>query len=345
MALLDIAIAGGGIGGMAAAIALMRQGHRITVYEQASGWGRVGADVNLTPNVVKALDGLGGQVGAYIRREGAQPTFRISRDWDTGLETSRLGMGQTAQQQYGAPQVTIHRADLLAALAAEVPESQILLGRRLKSLAQDDAGVELQFEDGSSARHEVLIGADGIANFIDRDFDLNPVTVLKAGVAARLRNDGLEHAMAKDPGRVQPMLDLYRCRTAQYALNTCCFARHPLTQRISRLLLRAGISFGRGNDITLTQEEIARLVATRRETVTDILNRFAREGVIELHRSVIRILRRDILRTHSCDCFTEEMKLEKNCAQSIASMFRGFEYGASADKRQRPNESITAGAA
>lgn len=162
MAALDIAIAGGGIGGMAAAIALMRQGHRVTVYEQASGWGRVGADVNLTPNVVKALDGLGGQVGAQVRRDGAQPTFRISRDWDTGLETSRLGMGQTAEQQYGAPQVTIHRADLLAALAAEVPERQILLGRRLKSLVQDDAGVLLQFEDGSSARHEVLIGADGI---------------------------------------------------------------------------------------------------------------------------------------------------------------------------------------
>jgi salicylate hydroxylase len=162
MAALDIAIAGGGIGGMAAAIALMRQGHRVTVCEQASGWGRVGADVNLTPNVVKALDGLGGQVGAQVRRDGAQPTFRISRDWDTGLETSRLGMGQTAEQQYGAPQVTIHRADLLAALAAEVPERQILLGRRLKSLVQDDAGVLLQFEDGSSSRHEVLIGADGI---------------------------------------------------------------------------------------------------------------------------------------------------------------------------------------
>ena len=162
MASLDIAIAGGGIGGMAAAIALLRQGHRVTVYEQASGWGRVGADVNLTPNVVKALDGLGGQVGAQIRLEGAQPTFRISRDWDTGLETSRLGMGQTAEQQYGAPQVTIHRADLLAALAAEVPERQILLGRRLKALEQDDAGVCMQFEDGGSAHHEVLIGADGI---------------------------------------------------------------------------------------------------------------------------------------------------------------------------------------
>jgi DNA-binding XRE family transcriptional regulator len=120
-----------------------------------------------------------------------------------------------------------------------------------------------------------------------------------------------------------------------------------VAKQLLQLAQRFGTQEGGAMRVThdLTQEEIARLVATRRETVTDILNRLAREGVIELHRSVIRILRRDILRTHSCDCFTEEMKLEKNCTQSIASMFMGFEYGASADKRQRPNESITAGAA
>jgi len=84
MAELDIGIAGGGVGGLTAAIALRRAGHRVTVHEQARQWMRVGADVNLTPNVVKALDGLGGQVGAAIRRDGAQPTFRISRDGLSG---------------------------------------------------------------------------------------------------------------------------------------------------------------------------------------------------------------------------------------------------------------------
>ncbi len=162
MAGLDIGIAGGGVGGMSAAIALARSGHRVTVYEQAKGWGRVGADINLTPNVVKALDGLGGGIGAAIRREGAQPTFRISRDWDTGLETSRLGMGGVAQEHYGAPQVTIHRADLLAALSAEFPAEQVLLGRRVAAITQDAQGVHLSFEDGSTARHDVLVGADGI---------------------------------------------------------------------------------------------------------------------------------------------------------------------------------------
>lgn len=162
MAELDIGIAGGGVGGLTAAIALRRAGYRVTVHEQARQWMRVGADVNLTPNVVKALDGLGGQVGAAIRRDGAQPTFRISRDGLSGAETSRLGMGGQAEQRYGAPQVTIHRADLLAALAAELPATCVHFGRRVAGLAQDDGGVTLAFEDGAQARHDVVIGADGI---------------------------------------------------------------------------------------------------------------------------------------------------------------------------------------
>jgi salicylate hydroxylase len=162
MAGLDIGIVGGGVGGLTAAIALRRAGHRVTVHEQARQWMRVGADVNLTPNVVKALDGLGGQVGAALRRDGAQPTFRISRDGLSGAETSRLGMGGQAEQRYGAPQVTIHRTDLLAALAAEIPADAVHFGRRLAGLAQDDDGVTLSFEDGTQARHDVVVGADGI---------------------------------------------------------------------------------------------------------------------------------------------------------------------------------------
>lgn len=162
MSQLNIGIAGGGIGGLTAAIALQRAGHTVQVYEQARQWMRVGADINLTPQVVKALDGLGGGIGQALRRDGAQPTFRISRDWDTGLETSRLGMGNIAQEQYGAPQVTIHRADLLSALAAEFPAGQVHFNKRVKALAQDAQGVTLTFEDGSTASHDVVIGADGI---------------------------------------------------------------------------------------------------------------------------------------------------------------------------------------
>lgn len=157
---LKIGIAGGGVGGLAAAIALKAQGHDVTVFEQAKGFSRVGADINLTPNVVRAIDGLG--AGASVRRLGARPTFRISRDWDTGQETSRLGMGDVAEQQYGAPQITIHRADILAALAEQFPIEQVHFAQRIRSLTQDDKGVQLAFEDGHQETFDVVIGADGI---------------------------------------------------------------------------------------------------------------------------------------------------------------------------------------
>ena len=159
---LNIAIVGAGIGGLTAAIALRAQGHTVTVYEQAAQFMRVGADINLTPNAVRALDGLGETVSQGIRASGARPTFRISRDWDTGLETSRLPMGDTAEQRYGAPQLTIHRADVLAAMAHAVPAECVLFSKRLRTLSQSDAGVSLLFEDGHQAQHDVVLGADGI---------------------------------------------------------------------------------------------------------------------------------------------------------------------------------------
>lgn len=160
MSTLKIGIAGGGVGGLAAAIALRKQGHEVTVFEQAKGFSRVGADINLTPNVVRAIDGLG--AGAAIRERGARPTFRISRDWDTGQETSRLGMGNIAEEQYGAPQVTIHRADIINALAENFPLENIQFDKRVRSLTQTDTDVHVQFEDGSESYFDVVVGADGI---------------------------------------------------------------------------------------------------------------------------------------------------------------------------------------
>ena len=160
MSSLKIGIAGGGVGGLAAAIALRKQGHDVTVFEQAKGFSRVGADINLTPNVVRAIDGLG--AGPAIRERGARPTFRISRDWDTGKETSRLGMSDIAEQQYGAPQVTIHRADIIHALAENFPLENIQFDKRIDTLRQSDAGVTVTFLDGGEATFDVVVGADGI---------------------------------------------------------------------------------------------------------------------------------------------------------------------------------------
>lgn len=157
---LRIAIAGGGIGGMAAALALQNQGHEVTIFEQARAFGRIGADVNLTPNAVHALDGLG--IGAALRRTAARPQFRISRIWDSGEETSRLPMSAAAEEKYGAPQLTIHRADLLEALEAPLQPGTIRFGARVSGLQQDSTSATLQFADGSSFAADLVIAADGI---------------------------------------------------------------------------------------------------------------------------------------------------------------------------------------
>jgi salicylate hydroxylase len=160
MATLKTGIVGAGIGGLTAAIALHRMGHDVVVFEQAKQFMRVGADINLTPNAVRALDGLG--IGDAVRRSAARPTHRISRTWDSGEETSRLEMSDAAEQKYGAPQLTIHRADLLAALADAFPAERVLFSRHAEAIVPDGDGIALRFADGSAERVDVLIGADGI---------------------------------------------------------------------------------------------------------------------------------------------------------------------------------------
>ena len=161
---LNIAIAGAGIGGLTAAIALHRAGHQVTVFEQSKAFLRVGADINLTPNAVRALDGLG--IGAAVRIPAARPTHRISRMWDSGEETSRLEMSDAAEQKYGAPQLTIHRADLLAALADVFPLEQVQFAKRAERVEHSDDGITLHFKDASQHRCDVLIGADGIHSVV-----------------------------------------------------------------------------------------------------------------------------------------------------------------------------------
>ena len=168
MGVLKIGIVGAGIGGLAAANALHQAGHDVVVFEQSRQFLRVGADINLTPNAVRALDGLGAGIAQAVRASAARPTHRISRTWDTGEETSRLAMGDEAERKYGAPQLTIHRADLLAALADAFSAERVRFGKRAQSIeARADGGVAIRFTDDSEATQlDVLIGADGIHSVV-----------------------------------------------------------------------------------------------------------------------------------------------------------------------------------
>lgn len=177
-----IGICGGGIGGLAAAIALRAAGRDdVVVYEQAPLFGRVGADINLTPNAVRALDGLG--VGDRLRETAARPTWRISRVWDTGAETSRLEMGDSAENRYGSPQLTMHRADLLAALDAALPADVVRLGNKIARVEPAGEGHRLLFADGGSAEVDILIGADGIHSAV-RTALFGPENPIFTGIVA-----------------------------------------------------------------------------------------------------------------------------------------------------------------
>lgn len=155
-----IAVIGAGIAGMAAAIALRQEGNEIMLFEQASKFRRIGAAINLTPNAVKVLDGL--KVGEQLRARASQPLYRLSRAWDTGEETSRLELGDTARSRYGAPQLMIHRADLLTALETALPADGVKLGKKFVGLDHSKASIVLHFEDGSTFAADAVIGADGI---------------------------------------------------------------------------------------------------------------------------------------------------------------------------------------
>lgn len=157
---LRIGIGGGGVGGLSAGIALCQFGHDVTIFEQAPAYRRVGADINLTSNAVRALEGLGALPALFDA--AARPTFRISRTWDTGEETSRLELAETAVRKYGAPQFTLHRGDLLDALLARMPMDSIRLDHKVAHVETSSDSAVVKFTNGRQNDFDVWIGADGI---------------------------------------------------------------------------------------------------------------------------------------------------------------------------------------
>jgi salicylate hydroxylase len=158
-----ILIVGGGIGGLACTLALIRRGIDVAVYEAAPELREVGAGVQIGPNGVHVLHALGlkeALEATQFRAAGKQARF-----WRTGETWDTFDLGAIAQERYGAPHILMHRGDLQAALADAIRRERpdaIRLGRRFASLTQDESGVTLSFADGTTARGSLAIGADGI---------------------------------------------------------------------------------------------------------------------------------------------------------------------------------------
>jgi 2-polyprenyl-6-methoxyphenol hydroxylase-like FAD-dependent oxidoreductase len=157
---LRIAVIGGGIGGLAAAVSLLRAKFEVDVYEQALELNEVGGGINMAPNAVRVLHRLGFAEG--LDREGVRPRFTHQRRWQDGRTLQRAPLNPLCEELYGAPHMTIHRADLLAVIASGFPAERIHLGHRLIGLADRGDVVEAWFDNGARITADVLVGADAI---------------------------------------------------------------------------------------------------------------------------------------------------------------------------------------
>lgn len=158
-----VIIIGAGIGGLAAALALLKQGVDVEVYERAPSLGEVGAGVQTTPNGAKVLMALG--LEAEMRRLGTATSGKDTYLWNTGQKRPFIALGQKASEEFGAPYLTFHRADLHRMLQEGVEAAKpgaIFLDHSFERLEQMANGVRAHFTNGHSADAQVLVGADGI---------------------------------------------------------------------------------------------------------------------------------------------------------------------------------------
>ena len=157
-----VSIAGGGIGGLTAALALLRMGIDVDVYEQAPELKEVGAGVQLAANGTRVLYALG--VGEELKALSCEAQGKEIRLWNTGETWKLFDLGPVSIERYGAPYFTVYRPDLLDVLAhavRRVKPDAIHLGAKCAGFTQDEAGVTLSFE-GGSVKSDVLVGADGV---------------------------------------------------------------------------------------------------------------------------------------------------------------------------------------
>lgn len=159
----DLVVVGGGIGGLAAAVAATRAGARPTVLEQAAAFGEVGAGLQFGPNVTRILRQWP-QAWQAVQATAAVPQSLDVRDGFTGRALGRLRLGADFVSRYDAPYFTLHRADAHAALLAQARADGVPphTGERVQHCEHDDAAVRLRTEAGADRVAAGLLAADGL---------------------------------------------------------------------------------------------------------------------------------------------------------------------------------------
>ena len=160
-----VAIIGGGIGGLTAALALKRRGIELDIYEQSAALGEIGAGLNLSPNALKVYRALG--IEDEMLAIGFEADYQVIRSWHSGRIISRAAR-KGLKQEFGASHITVHRADMLDVLSRSLAGARIHLGARCTEVASDERGARARFADGSAIEADVIVGADGLHSAVRR---------------------------------------------------------------------------------------------------------------------------------------------------------------------------------
>src|SRR5271155_642225 len=162
-----VAIVGGGIGGRAAALALIRRGIDADVYEQAGELRELGAGVQISANGTRVLYALG--LKDALEKVQVLPAGKAIRLWNSGQSWKLFDLGLESVERYGFPYITIHRGDLHQAIAQALLKAKpgaIHLNRKCVGLAQMADRVELRFASGAPVTVDIVIGADGVHSVV-----------------------------------------------------------------------------------------------------------------------------------------------------------------------------------
>ena len=159
---LRVALVGGGLGGLTAALALNRQGFEVHIFEQAGKLRELGAGIGLSPNPLKVLRALG--LEEEVKRYGTAVEAITMRNWTTGQELFRQPLKGVNEGRFGVTNMQAHRGDLLNILAAAISTSQIHLGSRCVDVASSDRAASLTLSDGTQEQFDLVVGCDGIGS-------------------------------------------------------------------------------------------------------------------------------------------------------------------------------------
>ncbi|MGW2379206.1 FAD-dependent monooxygenase [Streptomyces sp. NPDC001658] len=157
---MDAIVVGAGIGGLAAAVSMRRAGLDVTLVEQTPRFTEIGAGIQLAPNATRVLRRLG--LLDAVAAQAARPAVLSYRTWSDGSEICRYALGREVEEEFGAPYLLLHRADLQRVLAAAVPAGSVRLDTPVVGVDQDEESAYVTVAGGERLRADLVVAADGV---------------------------------------------------------------------------------------------------------------------------------------------------------------------------------------